>query len=258
MLSLIGSRSSSTSDIASDPQFPQFERFIRQHRGGTPYGSEQETIARFTIFKDTLATIDARNAAGKEKHGVTKFADLTPAEFKAKHTGLAPTTAKLPKKFHAVPGNATNTASVNWRTWARARRSRTRGQCGSCWAFSATEQLESDYFLTYGTLKTRSRRSRSSRATPPPTAAAAATRSTRGSTSTHLAGRSRRRTTDFLGHDRADGDVQEPGGGGDGDRRLGDRVHDLRLAVDGARRAILSQFVRNSGAILRAQLCAMC
>ena len=56
---------SSTSDIASDPQFPQFERFIRQHRGGTPYGSEAETIARFTIFKDTLATIDARNAVGK-------------------------------------------------------------------------------------------------------------------------------------------------------------------------------------------------
>ena len=27
------------------------------------------------------------------------------------------------------------------------------GQCGSCWAFSATEQLESDYFLKYGQLK---------------------------------------------------------------------------------------------------------
>ena len=96
MLSLIGFSLSSTSDIASDPQFPQFERFIRQHRGGTPYGSEAETIARFTIFKDTLATIDARNAVGKEKHGVTRFADLTPAEFKAKYTGLKPTTAKLP------------------------------------------------------------------------------------------------------------------------------------------------------------------
>ena len=102
MLSLIGFSLSSTSDIASDPQFPQFERCIRQHRGGTPYGSEQETIARFSIFKDTLATIDARNAVGKEKHGVTKFADLTPAEFKAKHTGLAPTTAKSPAPSAAL------------------------------------------------------------------------------------------------------------------------------------------------------------
>ena len=150
MLSLIGFSLSSTSDIASDPQFPQFERFIRQHRGGTPYGSEQETIARFTIFKDTLATIDARNAVGKEKHGVTKFADLTPAEFKAKHTGLAPTTAKLPKKFHAVPGNATNTASVNWCTSGACTPIKNQGQCGSCWAFSATEAVESQMILGTG------------------------------------------------------------------------------------------------------------
>jgi len=144
--------------VSKDPDFPAFQAFIENHRNGVGYGTAVETMGRLSIFKDNLRAITARNAkcAGKCKHGVTKFADLSPDEFRSKYTGLKPTTTELkkrmPRKNHGV--NATyQAASVDWRTLGAVTPVKNQGQCGSCWAFSATEQLESDYFLTYGSLK---------------------------------------------------------------------------------------------------------
>jgi len=148
-------------DIASDPAFPQFAQFVAKHRGGTPYHDELETLGRFSVFKQTLARIDKLNSQNgrTEKHGVTQFADLTPQEFRAKYMGAQPTTDKLKKRMpmldHKVAANV-SASSVNWRTRGALTPIKNQGQCGSCWAFSATEQLESDYFLKYGVLKTLS------------------------------------------------------------------------------------------------------
>jgi C1A family cysteine protease len=145
-------------DIASDADFTAFKGFIAAHRGGVGYSSEIETIGRFTIFKQNLRVAEERTKRGAlnakpgqkpEKHGVTKFMDLTPQEFSAKYKGLHP--AKHLKNVTKVPHS--KASSIDWNEQGVLTPIKNQGQCGSCWAFSATEQLESQFKQTYGTLK---------------------------------------------------------------------------------------------------------
>ena len=75
-----------SADIAADAHYPAFAAFVSAHNRS--YADTAETAYRFGIFKQTLALIDLRNAKGNERHGVTKFADLTPEEFKQRALGL--------------------------------------------------------------------------------------------------------------------------------------------------------------------------
>ncbi|PIO71368.1 cathepsin propeptide inhibitor domain protein [Teladorsagia circumcincta] len=60
----------------------QFTNFIERH--GKSYSSESEALERFRIFKRNLEVIRTmqENEQGTAVYGITRFADLSPEEFK--------------------------------------------------------------------------------------------------------------------------------------------------------------------------------
>jgi cathepsin F len=122
------------------------------------YKSNDEERMRFRIFKSNLKRIAKLNAEslGQNNYGITKFADLTPSEFS--HMYLMPHRPLPEIRDDQVLDtsnlkNITLPAAWDWRKdGLRGGQScitavYNQGQCGSCWAFSATEETESMDFL---------------------------------------------------------------------------------------------------------------
>jgi len=123
---------------------------------------------RKTAFEANLLKIKTHNSqspAPSWTMGVNQFADLTSAEFKVMTAGRAkPSTANLDQadglsaseratfqKHHAndVAVDALPT-EVDWRTKNVVSAVKNQGGCGSCWAFSTAETVESAIAIATG------------------------------------------------------------------------------------------------------------
>jgi C1A family cysteine protease len=112
------------------------------------YATPAEEAERFRIFTMNMKDADIMNElslatpGSSAVFGVTKFSDLRASEFKTTHLNYVPGSFPVDYVMEYTDIVDANVTKRDWRGNLTTP-VKDQGDCGSCWAFSATEQIES-------------------------------------------------------------------------------------------------------------------
>merc|ERR1719272_2413041 len=128
-----------------DPEWEAFKAKYKKH-----YASDVDEQQRYALFQEAktrVAGLNELNGGGNvfginwmsDRHDEEKYKRVLvkPKDFKATAPVLKFETSRAP-------------TSINWRDTEAVTGIKNQGQCGSCWAFSATEAIESQMILGTG------------------------------------------------------------------------------------------------------------
>jgi len=123
----------------------EFAKFLRKHH--RQY-SEDEYAVRFENFKASMIRSAEKNAKSTTAtYGITKFSDMSVEEFRTTVLMKNPITPTTSTRDVQKPENVAVPAALDWRPKGAVTAVKNQEQCGSCWAFSVTENVESMWIL---------------------------------------------------------------------------------------------------------------
>jgi hypothetical protein len=131
-----------------DPAWEAYKTKFSKH-----YSSPEEEAERYGIFKQSLLRIEELNArnvkgGGGEVFGLNPTSDRKQVEKWAR--GAKKPHGRVRDEKVMEVESPKNPPSIDWRLTPVVTPVKNQGQCGSCWAFSVAETVESSYVLKTG------------------------------------------------------------------------------------------------------------
>jgi len=126
------------------------------------YATVEEEKVRFANFQASLQRIAQLNeravqGGSSARYGLNKFSDLSPAEFRSFYhlpTPIKVDTSVPRTNVMKLENSVDPPKQFDWRTQGGVTAVKDQQQCGSCWAFSTTENIESVWMLYHGVKNT--------------------------------------------------------------------------------------------------------